>query len=82
MNPPPDGTVPHDPLRAAFTHYQRAPRDIATRPERSTDNLSDPIPSVPSIAVSHYDVTTNGVTKHTALKTVTRPMIPNRGDNE
>lgn len=85
MNPDDDS---RDPLRAAFTDYTPAPRDVVPRSSSSTVEELHAIQSAVSAlipmadttqAVTHYEMTADGITKCTERVTITRPITPKEG---
>lgn len=69
-----DGIDERDPLRAAFQSYERAPRDVVPRVEHGAEDLRRLADGTTQVEVTHYEMTADGITKHTEWATVTRPI--------
>ncbi|TLH72960.1 hypothetical protein C1S82_13010 [Mycolicibacterium cosmeticum] len=66
------------PLRAAFEDYRPAPRELPiARPHagHSVDDLRRLADGSEQVQMSHYEMTEQGVTKHTEWVGITRPLI-------
>ncbi|MGE3844118.1 MAG: hypothetical protein AB7I50_21305 [Vicinamibacterales bacterium] len=63
-----------DPLRAAFTDHQRAPRDIVPHVEHGAGDLRRLADGTKQVQITHYEMTADGITKHAEWATITRPI--------
>ena len=70
-----------DPLRAAFTDHQRAPRDIVSLVAHGVDDLRRLADGSSTVEVAHYDIDEHGVTRYTERVTITAPIINARKEN-
>ncbi|MBU8810706.1 hypothetical protein KL953_17630 [Mycolicibacterium goodii] len=71
-----------DPLRAAFTDYRRAPRDVVARTaEHSLDDLHHMADGASQVTVTHYELGEHGITRHTEQVTITAPIIHARKED-
>ncbi|NTY57949.1 hypothetical protein FEG63_00095 [Mycolicibacterium sphagni] len=71
-----------DPIARAFTDYQRAPRDVVPHTvHHSIDDLRRLADNTIQVMLTHYEMSDDGVTKHTEWATVTRPVTIDREEN-
>ena len=64
-----------DPLRAAFADHRRAPRDVVPRHvEHTVDDLRRLVDGTAQVQVTHYEMTGDGITKHTEWATIAQPF--------
>lgn len=64
-----------DPIAAAFEQHQRARRDVVPRhAQHSVDDLRRLADGTTQVQVTHYEMTADGITKHTEWATVTQPI--------
>lgn len=71
-----DNEDQRDPLRAAFADHQRAPRDVIPPRQHghSVDALRRLADGTTQVQVTHYEMTPDGITKHTEWVTITQPI--------
>lgn len=67
-----------DPLRAAFTDHERAPRDVVPRAvEHTVDDLQRLADGTAQVQLTHYEMTADGITKHTEWVGIAQPISIN-----
>ncbi|KLI07905.1 hypothetical protein ACT17_02820 [Mycolicibacterium conceptionense] len=78
-----DNRDERDPLRAAFTDHQRAPRDVVPRAvEHTVDDLRRLADGTAQVQVTHYEITADGITKQTEWVGIAQPIsINNRKES-
>ncbi|MGB3483614.1 MAG: hypothetical protein WBB07_15550 [Mycobacterium sp.] len=63
-----------DPLRAAFTDYRRAPRDVVPCVEHSVDDLQRLADGGATVQITHYSLDEHGISRHAEHVTITAPI--------
>lgn len=69
-----------DPLQAAVDSYRRPPRDVVPHPAHTVDDLKR-LADGQAHAVTYYDITEQGITRHTERVTITNPITHERDEN-
>lgn len=62
-----------DPLQAAVDNYQRPPRDVVPHHRHPVDDITR-FADGTAQPVTYYDITDQGITRHTARVVITRPI--------